>query len=264
MRNYYFIILLSFISCKQTIKDDSVVANKMPFIKLHDDFQSDTTILFNIVSPTTNSISLKYIGLQTDTITINKLKSIDGIKPPPPPTKSKIRVKTKKEPFDEFLVESYNNLYNIVDTKNVLIFIDTSQTIEQFQLGMYNLSDSEKLKEKDFSFFAYPIFIFNNSIDTITLGAPRGNLLLTLQAKDFNGNWIDIEKKYFIGCGFGLNDAFLPSSYFAVATMLKYNGDYETEFRVKYLDIYSNYIHGRVSKKLLIKMVEFNKLNNRN
>ena len=98
---------------------------------------------------------------------------------------------------------------------------------------------------------AYPVFIENLCKDTLEIGF--GNVLpIIMEAKDENGTWKPIQKKYKYGCGKGLTQFYLGPKQLAVTTMKQFEGTFKTKLRLVFsyttLKVYSNEIDGYINK----------------
>lgn len=99
---------------------------------------------------------------------------------------------------------------------------------------------------------AIPVFIHNRSKDTIYLGQQDGRVIMIQEAKDENGRWKPIEFWRYSWCGNSyVAERLLPNAI-AVVKILKYDGDFETEIRLKLKNgndiIYSDSYKGKINK----------------
>ena len=131
--------------------------------------------------------------------------------------------------------------------KTMIISIDTTQTVGS-PMGVW-----EYLKKPEYRVgkIAYPVFIENLSKDTLEIGF--GNVLpIIMEAKDENGTWKPIQKKYKYGCGKGLTQFYLGPKQLAVTTMKQFEGTFKTKLRLVFsyttLKVYSNEIDGYINK----------------
>lgn len=133
------------------------------------------------------------------------------------------------------------------DPKKMIISIDTTQTVGS-PMGVW-----EYLKKPEYRVdkIAYPVFIENLSKDTLEIGF--GNILpIIMEAKDENGTWKPIQKKFKYGCGKGLTQFYLGPKQLAVTTMKQFEGTFKTKLRLVFsyttLKVYSNEIDGYINK----------------
>src|SRR5690606_25952649 len=95
---------------------------------------------------------------------------------------------------------------------------------------------------------AMPVFITNNSKDTIFLDYQDLNAFIIQEAMDENGNWKPIEYWQYSWCGNSYDATGLLPNQFIVIKINKYSGNFETLLRVKLLNAkkvyYSNTFKG--------------------
>ncbi|KAA3640496.1 MAG: hypothetical protein DWQ02_01995 [Bacteroidetes bacterium] len=89
-------------------------------------------------------------------------------------------------------------------------------------------------------FCAYPVFMMNQTSDTISVGYGKF-IPLILEAKDSTGNWRPLEVSYIYDCGTGLNTIFLPPGNTLITSCKIYQGDYQTSLRLKFGFEWFNY-----------------------
>jgi hypothetical protein len=132
-------------------------------------------------------------------------------------------------------------LYRNPKLGDIEITIDTTKTIG-FPMSIYSFSDENEHRVNKKS---YPVYIKNNSSDTLNIGF--GNILpMVTELKNKNGKWETAEEQFSYYCGFGLTDIYLPPKQILITT-LRQSYNYENmKFRVKYISakdsIYSNEI----------------------
>jgi hypothetical protein len=133
------------------------------------------------------------------------------------------------------------------DPKSMIISIDTTQTVGS-PMGVYEYYQKTEYRVGK---IAYPVFIENLSKDTLDIGF--GNILpIIMEAKDENGAWKPIQKKFKYGCGKGLTQFYLGPKQLAVTTMKQFDGTFKTKLRLVFsyttLKVYSNEIDGYINK----------------
>lgn len=177
-----------------------------------------------------------YIGKTKDTIVLSDMFLNQ---PPAPPFLSEIEyekwyneIKEDKhyQLYFNFFKESNN--YKSVDSLNLKIWVDTSQTIEN-KGGI-----------------SYPVLIYNQNKDTCKVGFGK-YIYAILQAKNKNGVWIDIEKRYRYSCAVGEKNIILPPNHILITPVYDYDGDFKTTLRIKLGNNYSNEYNGNIDKSLL-------------
>jgi len=133
------------------------------------------------------------------------------------------------------------------DSKSMIILIDTTKTVGS-PMGVHE--DYNKPEYRD-NKIAYPVFISNLSNDTLDIGF--GNILpIIMEAKDENGIWKPIQKKFKYECGKGLTEFYLGPKQIAITTMKLFEGTFKTKLRLVFsysaLKTYSNVIDGYINK----------------
>ncbi len=99
---------------------------------------------------------------------------------------------------------------------------------------------------------AIPVFIYNPSKDTIRLDQQDGRVIMIQEAKNENGQWKPIEFWRYSWCGNSYRVVGLLPNTVAVVKIFKYEGDLETEIRLKLKNgndiVYSNSFKGKINK----------------
>lgn len=99
---------------------------------------------------------------------------------------------------------------------------------------------------------AFPVFIYNPSKDTVYLDQQDGRVIMIQEAKDENGVWKPIEFWRYSWCGNSYGAEGLLPNALAVVKVFKYDGDFETEIRLKLKNgdkiIYSDSFKGTINK----------------
>jgi len=127
------------------------------------------------------------------------------------------------------------------------IFIDTTRTIG-FTMWVWEYYKTPEYRVNKKS---HPILIKNRSSDTLSIGI--GDILpMITEVQDSIGNWKQIERPFFYGCGTGLTKFYLPPNQIAISVLRKNYGAKKTKFRVKFglgdTEIHSNEINGNINK----------------
>lgn len=141
-------------------------------------------------------------------------------------------------------------------SKNKLtIIVDTAQYTqtevgftETYKLNTLYTSYPRQIKTKDgngkieacaiikdtmITVVSQPVFITNLSNSICYFGVNNGQLRLTQQAKDKHANWMDIETTPIGGCGMVKYICELKRNDFILTSVLKFNGNYKTQLRIK-------------------------------
>lgn len=99
---------------------------------------------------------------------------------------------------------------------------------------------------------AIPVFIHNPTKDTLLLDQQDGRVIMIQEAKDENGQWKPIEFWRYSWCGNSYGAEVLLPNTVAIVKIFKYEGDFETEIRLKLKNgndiIYSDSFKGKINK----------------
>ena len=128
----------------------------------------------------------------------------------------------------------------------IKITIDTSRIIGS-PMGVWEYYKKPEHRNEKMSF---PVFIENLSTDTLTI--VFGDILpIIIEAKDTEGNWRPIQKRFKYDCGTGLTEFILGPEQIAITTMKIFTGDFKTKLRLIFdyseEKIYSNEIDGQIN-----------------
>lgn len=143
--------------------------------------------------------------------------------------------------FDDYYDYSWTQ-YNAPDLFALEVLVDTTRIIPNsnpITLPVPIPGDISDPAERQ-GFCAYPVFMMNQTSDTISVG--YGQFIpLILEAKDSTGNWRPLEVSYIYDCGTGLNTIFLPPGNTLITSCKIYQGDYQTVLRLKFGFEWLNY-----------------------
>ncbi len=189
-----------------------------------------------------------YLGGLTDTLLINYNIGAPPPVPPPPPSLGLYYLlipEIKKPTADPILpgMRMYWDFY--VDPEwskpekatkhNLHIHIDTTKTV-------LNLHPRKKIKIDK----SYPILLYNTSIkDTVKIGEDY-HINLILEAQNKAGEWQAIERPFVYSCGHVLGYIILPPQNAALTSAIIFEGDFETQLRLKMDSLYSSTFRGRI------------------
>ncbi len=202
-----FIALLLF-SCKSKSIQKSIQKFKIPFLIEKRTFKSIEYIIDSSIN--ISDYSILYLGKRTDTICVN------------------YQYESEKD-------ISITRLRNFSSKNNQLkIIIDTNQIISK--LSFENLSFVK----------AYPIFLANNSSDTIAIAYGK-KVHLILEAVNKKGKWQAIEVNFHFSCGTGLFETYLLPNQVAVSSRFISKGNFKTKLRLRMDSIVSNEIFGEIN-----------------
>jgi len=82
----------------------------------------------------------------------------------------------------------------------------------------------------------FPVYILNNSGQSIRVEEEDARLMIIQEALDTSGQWKPIEFWPFGKCGSGYSGIALPTGYLLMTTVYKYKGNFETLLRLKMLN----------------------------
>lgn len=88
-------------------------------------------------------------------------------------------------------------------------------------------------KDTIINVIAQPVYIANLSRDIRYLKGISSHISVTQQAKDKNNKWRDIETPIRPGCGMVKYICELNPNDFVLTTVLRFNGNYKTQLRIK-------------------------------
>jgi hypothetical protein len=228
---FFIAILFSLNSCESSSK---CVVEDLNFPLIIDDLTErdmDSTKVGSI-----NGIQhlLYYIGKEQDTLTVNRrIRPLYYI----PPFNGEGDYETWFKDggpgvFGEYFLytSEKTNLDGIKlsDTLNLLIKVDTTQLINNR------------------GFKSYPVLISNKSESSVVIGYCRDIQLLT-EAKDPNGVWRPIEKRYRSECCVAGEYIILPNNEIALTSEVIYVGEFNTLLRLKIKNSYSNEFEGSIN-----------------
>lgn len=174
-----------------------------------------------------------YFGEGADTLEV--LHSAWPVPPPPPPPSSEDTSydwRFEEQPFaDYFAHEPHSTEFREADSAELWLRIDTSQVLPLY------------------SHQAYPIFVRNQSADTLQVGYGESSYLI-LQTQIKSGEWRDLEERASYFCGTGLYPMLLPPHELLVSSTPLYEGDTLCRLRLRMGKNYSNAYWGRVERAM--------------
>jgi hypothetical protein len=128
-----------------------------------------------------------------------------------------------------------------MDTEGFNVKADYSQDI------LLSFSDTEKNN----SYF--PVFIVNSTTKTKVLIGKDDRIFAIQEAKDKAGNWRPIQWRGTDFCGVGYWGLYIRPSEFSTILFPKYNGDFDTEIRIRFRNgkhvMISNSFKGKINTK---------------
>lgn len=139
--------------------------------------------------------------------------------------------------------EKYFPIYGLIDftfldSANLQIDIDTTQVIKNI--------DFETLQDSTFAFRAYPVLLKNNSDSILVVGSGT-HLDLIMEAKNEQNEWKPIERRFTYFCGTGLPSIILPPGESVITSAKIYQGNFETEIRLRMRNHFSPTFKGKIN-----------------
>lgn len=141
--------------------------------------------------------------------------------------------------------------YKYPDSLDLLIVVSTSNFIGSVEDYMdWETADSLGTINPVFyslKYLSYPVFIENNSDDTLEIGYGE-YIPLIIEAMDSSGNWRAIQKPYTYFCGTGMPFYYLPPSEILITSCKLFEGEYKTKLRLVFnKNYYSNEFEGSIN-----------------
>ena len=233
MKHFVNIILLLLIltSCQNKKENNGIAKTELkeqvssPYsnLTLYDNFDNEL-ILDTISKRRESQFSPVYIGQLTDSIELCYKTS---------------KIGHRIEDIDW-------GKYRSPNATELNIFIDTTKTIGfPMWIWEYYKTPEYRVNKK-----SYPIFIKNQSSDTLSIGFGDVLPMLT-EVQDSISNWEQIERQFIYSCGTGLTEFYLPPNQIAISALRQNYGTNKTKFRVRFRlgdnKIYSNEINGKIN-----------------
>ena len=273
---YLFLILFS---CQQEKKfSNSLEAYPVLSVK-NKNFSTSSSIYTE--EPIIETFGILNVGPIRDSITVNYnfrlgFNMPPAPPPPPPPPGTRLSEEQKREmkldsinakkqlnewrqnrqrySVDEYMTapccgnKKENFHFTSIDQDssnlNIKIIVDTTQLI--FQKLHWSVNKNSEYSE------AYPVYILNKDDVNIQIGTEYV-VHMEKQAKDQKGDWKRISHFFIFGCGNGLRGFVLPPNELIVSSSLIYEGDFQTDIRLKLGNSYSNTYRGTINKGQFIQ-----------
>lgn len=208
-----------------------------------------------------------YIGKPKDSIIIDRLFASYPV-PTPPPIESdyyedfdndflnypydtiEFKKQLENHPLTPYYYNSAvsNENYKSSFNENIEVFIDSTQIIKK---RIYVIEDG--INKGEHYVAAFPVFILNNSLDTVFIGS-GASIGLKLEAINANGEWQPIEYNF---KPHGWNQMLIPPKEIMLTSVSRIQGNFNTMLRLKLGNKYSNVIEGNINYRQFKNM--FNK-----
>ena len=231
-----FILSISILSCqhsksgKETSLKKEEVKEAREFPVLIDNSGLKATKMNSEWLREGNYIPL-FIGQLSDTIKLDYFKNahflISNV------FKNKKNLKTY---FPEFTMSNKNFKSDSIE---VSLIVDTNTIV-------LNL-DYEHKQDSTYAFKAYPVYVKNNLKDTLIVGY-RKFISMIMEAKNEKGEWQAIEKINPIYCATGIAMIILPPNETLMTSAFIYEGDFETDLRLRLDNNFSPVFKGKINK----------------
>lgn len=146
--------------------------------------------------------------------------------------------------------------YTLADSTKLKIYVDTSFSLAHtVYYSHYAEKEDKRIVDSTKSFKTFIVFVHNQCDSLISVGIFSELGHTVRQVKDEQGNWKDIEAPIRYFCGTGARDIIIEPGQMLVAKLLRYNGDYKAECRLKYSrgksTVYSNTFTDYIDKRQL-------------
>ncbi|GEM_PF-2522072 len=141
------------------------------------------------------------------------------------------------------------------ETADIKVVVDTKKTLNHAYQWKFNSSigDYELVTDPP-SHSWYPVYIYNQDIDTVEIGYDF-TLDLFMEVLNRDGEWKSIHHPKPPGCGVGKYQIVLPPKEYAITAVPKYKGNFETRARLKlygHKEIYSNEFEVEINENQFI------------
>ncbi len=242
------LLLATIVSCKEEALNSNKVeieSNSFPYLIDTSDFKVSDRYETWLA---TANYDFLYIGRYRDTIMVDY--NLRFSQPPPPPPGTDID-ETYEDKTDNSFQGYYldwlaEKNYKYWEESDIEIRIDTSRIIN---------NDDIHVDWDNPYFKANPVMLINKEVDTILIG--YGHFVpLIIEAKDSLSNWKPIEKKWTYMCGNGVGSIILPPNEIVITSAMIYNGDYETDLRLKIGKNYSKSFSGKIKYRQFESMFD--------
>lgn len=241
------VILATVIGCKEEVLNSNNVEIKSDsFPYLIDTSNFKISDRYETWLATANYDFL-YIGRYRDTITVDY--NLRFSQPPPPPETD--ADKTNKDESGNSFQGYYldwlaEKNYKYWEESNIEIRIDNSRIIN---------NDDIHVDWDNPYFKANPVMLINKETDTILVG--YGDFVpLIMEAKDSLSNWKPIEKQWIYMCGNGVGSIILPPNEIVITSAMIYNGDYQTDLRLRIGKNFSKPYKGKINYRQFESMFD--------
>ena len=176
--------------------------------------------------------------------------------------KDTIRLGPRKIPGRIPSQADYYSSKNIAcaDSSKLSLTVDTSFSLTHTDYySHYSATTGKEIVDSTKQFKSFPIFVRNLCDSVMLLGRFSEVAYMIRQAKDEQGNWVDIEVPIRYSCGTGARHIALEPDQTIIAMLIRYKGDFKTTCRLKFSNwkgtIYSNTFTDYIDEKQLTESV---------
>lgn len=177
-----------------------------------------------------------------------------------------IRLGQRKISGSSYGQKDYSKSRNFTwaDSTKMKITVDTSFSLtHKVYYSHYSEKEDKRIIDSVKSVMAFAIFV-NNLCDSLLSVGDFSELGFTIkQAKNENGDWVDIETPIRYSCATGARDIVIEPDELIIAMLPRYMGNYKTECRLKYsrwgYSVYSNTFIDYIDKKQLTDPIHLNR-----
>jgi len=149
---------------------------------------------------------------------------------------------------------SKSKKFSWVDSAKMKIIVDTSFNLtHNVRFNHFDDKNNKEIPDSSKSYKSFAVIIYNMSDSLFSLGLLNSLGYSVRQAKNKQGNWVDIETPFSNFCGTGARNIVLEPNQVLIAKLIRQKGNFKTHCRLKfskwdktvYSNIYTDYISER-------------------
>ncbi len=156
------------------------------------------------------------------------------------------------QPVSMFSTRQLEEKYRLIsnwtfpDSGKMQIRVDTGFDLAYRKIFYSSEVDLEEKPAVDsvINYKAFPVFIHNQSDSVFSVGSHNAVGYLIREARNRQGQWVPLESPVEYFCGTGKRDLILEPNQLLLAKLVRYQGDYRTQCRLKFTrwkqTVYSN------------------------
>ncbi|MES2656679.1 MAG: hypothetical protein V4620_13875 [Bacteroidota bacterium] len=147
------------------------------------------------------------------------------------------------------------------DSTKMKITVDTTFSLTHtVYYRHYSDKQDKEIIDSTKYFKSFAIFVTNLCDSLLSIGNFSELGYIVRQAKNENGNWVDIETPIRYLCGTGARDIIIEPNGLIVALLPRYKGEFKTECRLRFTrwshSVYSNIFIDYIDKKQLTDILK--------